>query len=884
MAGARGSGAPLHARGVLAGLLVTVTVVVGVFAGGLSAAGAGGGGVVPVAQKADSVSTGVVAAADLSRFQPGNIIGDAVFFNSNTMTEAQIQAFLEAKVPSCQSGYICLKDWYDTSRTTTADAMCGNYSGGVRERASRIIYKVARACGINPQVILATLQKEQGLVTHVWPSDWRYTIAMGQGCPDTAACDTRYYGFFNQVYGAAWQLKRYANPPGTSKYFTWYAPGKTWNVRFHPDAACGSSPVYIQNQATANLYYYTPYQPNAAALAAGYSAANNPCSSYGNRNFFNYFTDWFGSTQRDVAGEIEWEYQAQGGAGGLGAPLTEVVSLSNNGGGFGRAYGRGSIYWSYEYGAKTVREGAIRDYYFSRSGADGDVGWPVLNYQLISGNGISGQGQLFSGGSIYSSSLGTYIVRELVRSGYFSLSGATGQLGWPLADQTCTAGICSQAFQGGSVVSSSRGAYPVVDPVRQPFEAAGGATGSWGVPITGPTWLPHAGGGTGQAFANGSVYYRADNRAFYVTGPIRDEYFAQNGAAGRLGFPVSDQQCSGSTACQQQFQSGWILWTASAGARIGDPAIDTTYAAAGGAAGSLGARTGTFLHYGFNGGGFAEGFANGAIFYKPGVGAFELSGAIRDAYFAAGGAAGAYGWPTSAAACASGICRQDFEGGSYASSSLGGYWIVDPIRAKMTASGGMAAWGAPSTPLTTLTTNGGGHGQAFASGSAYYRADGKVSFVSGAIRERYFASNGASGSLGFPVSDMSCDGSSACRQQFQYGWIMWTAAAGARIGDPAIDAAYAAAGGANGALGATVGGLVYYPYSGGGFAQGFANGAIFYKPSVGTAYPVTGGVRTAYFDKGGAAGVYGWPTGAMTCAAGTCSQAFEGGVVTAPAA
>ncbi|MGX1701257.1 FG-GAP repeat domain-containing protein [Microbacterium sp. NPDC055357] len=243
-----------------------------------------------------SVPAAIRPAADLSKFQPGNIISDAVFFNKNTMTEAQIQSFLQSKVSSCVAGYTCLKDKYDTSRTTTADAMCGAYSGGVRERASRIIYKVAQACGINPQVILVTLQKEQGLVTHRDPSDWRYTIAMGQGCPDTAACDTRYYGFFNQVYGAAWQLKRYGNPPGTSNYFNWYAPGKTWNVRFHPNASCGSTPVYIQNQATANLYYYTPYQPNAAAIRAGYAAANDPCSSYGNRNFYNYFTDWFGST------------------------------------------------------------------------------------------------------------------------------------------------------------------------------------------------------------------------------------------------------------------------------------------------------------------------------------------------------------------------------------------------------------------------------------------------------------------------------------------------------------------------------------------------------------------------------------------------------------
>ena len=233
-------------------------------------------------------------AADLSLFRPGNIISDVTFFASSTMSAGQIQAFLETRVPSCQSGYTCLKDWTDTSRTVAADAMCGAYAGAAGERASQIIFKVAQACGINPRVLLVTLQKEQGLVTHTWPSEWRYTIAMGQGCPDTAACDTRYYGFFNQVYGAAWQFKRYANPPGTSAYFTWYAPGKTWNLRFNPNSACGSSPVYIENQATANLYYYTPYQPNAAALRAGYGEGDG-CSAYGNRNFYNYFTDWFGS-------------------------------------------------------------------------------------------------------------------------------------------------------------------------------------------------------------------------------------------------------------------------------------------------------------------------------------------------------------------------------------------------------------------------------------------------------------------------------------------------------------------------------------------------------------------------------------------------------------
>jgi hypothetical protein len=257
-------------------------------------------GVPPAANAATTSSgalPGVVAAdpvktADLSKFNPGNIISDAVFFNSNTMTAGDIQSFLNGKVPSCQAGYTCLKDFRQATRSESADSYCNGYAGAGNESAATIIYKVAVSCGINPQALLVTLQKEQGLVTHTWPSEFRYTSAMGQGCPDTAACDTKYYGFQNQVYGAARQFKIYA----AGKYFTYYAPGKTWNIRYNPNAACGSSPVYIENKATAGLYYYTPYQPNAAALRAGYGEGDG-CSAYGNRNFYQYFTDWFGSAQ-----------------------------------------------------------------------------------------------------------------------------------------------------------------------------------------------------------------------------------------------------------------------------------------------------------------------------------------------------------------------------------------------------------------------------------------------------------------------------------------------------------------------------------------------------------------------------------------------------------
>ncbi|WP_315096639.1 hypothetical protein [uncultured Cellulomonas sp.] len=249
--------------------------------------------------------TAPARAADLSLFEPGFIISDAIFYDSGTMGAGDVQTFLNQKGASCVAGTDgspCLKSFRQATATRAADAKCaGAYTGAADETAATIIVKVAQACGINPRVLIVMLQKEQGLITTTNPSASRYRAAMGYGCPDTAPCDALYYGFFNQVYSAAAQLRNYANNP--TKYS--HRAGLTNNVRFHPNTACGTSSVFIQNQATASLYNYTPYQPNAAALAAGYGTGD-ACSSYGNRNFWNYFRDWFGpTTDRQPVGSLD---------------------------------------------------------------------------------------------------------------------------------------------------------------------------------------------------------------------------------------------------------------------------------------------------------------------------------------------------------------------------------------------------------------------------------------------------------------------------------------------------------------------------------------------------------------------------------------------------
>jgi hypothetical protein len=242
-------------------------------------------GIVGIPQAAQAVSA--------SDWDPGNIISDATFTNTSTMSQQQIQDFLVQQEPTCSAynGMPCMRNYTttSTSRPADADGRCAAYTGAAVEYASAVIYKVAQACKINPQVLLVLLEKEEGLVSSTSPTPGEYRIATGYGCPDTAACDTSYYGFYNQLYSAARQFKTYSMFPRSFNF----RPGVI-NVGYNPNSSCGSSPVNIQNLATAALYNYTPYQPNAAALA-NLGGVGDACSSYGNRNFWDYFSNWFGS-------------------------------------------------------------------------------------------------------------------------------------------------------------------------------------------------------------------------------------------------------------------------------------------------------------------------------------------------------------------------------------------------------------------------------------------------------------------------------------------------------------------------------------------------------------------------------------------------------------
>jgi hypothetical protein len=281
--------------------------------------------------------TTVASALSGSQFDPGYIIDDSKFYAGSSMSTNQVQNFLNAKVPTCDTNgttnksyyynsstgrvnnsadawvttsratygtrydkwykttiaaapYTCLKNYkQDTPAKTAESGLCGNLPAYSGRGAAAIITDVSAACGVSPKVLIVLLQKEQGLVTDVWPWDNEYQKATGFACPDTSGCNSAYYGFFNQVYSAARQFKRYRADPTNWNYVA----GQSNKIYYNPSTSCGYSWITIRNQATAGLYDYTPYQPNKAALNNLYGSGDK-CSAYGNRNFWRYYHDWFG--------------------------------------------------------------------------------------------------------------------------------------------------------------------------------------------------------------------------------------------------------------------------------------------------------------------------------------------------------------------------------------------------------------------------------------------------------------------------------------------------------------------------------------------------------------------------------------------------------------
>lgn len=855
------------------------------------------------AKNGPAVDQGIVKAADLSQFRPGNIISDGAFFNSGTMTAAQIDSFFRGKVSSCQAGYVCLKDYRQNTPNRAADQYCNGYSGAGNESAATIIFKVAQSCGINPQVFIVMLQKEQGLVTHTWPSAWRYDMALGQGCPDTAPCDPAYAGFFYQIYGAGRQMKIYTE----GRWFTYYAPGKTWNILYNPNTNCGSAPVYIENKATAALYYYTPYQPNRAALLAGYGTGD-ACSAYGNRNFYQYFTDWFGSPTYPVASGIASYWQAHGGgAGPLGEPYGPMSTWGEEG--WSQPFAGGDLLQKRESAVFSVR-GAFREEYRTVGHFWSGLGWPTGDQVFVPS--VNGYYQDFEGGRIYARPDGrAFAIAAPMYAAHEAERNLFGRLGWPKSRAYLAGDGSRQDFDGGSILQSpsvtaalgkelvtaydNAGGYSVLGSILSvetttdqgvhvsfsrgwlqkgpqgivsvqgalgiAYANLGGASSALGYPTTAGKLLPS--GGWSQNFTNGALYHSIFG-TYAVTGFSAE--LAVLGGVGTFGYPTAEATVEGQRSWQPFGNQSIGKATPNGGAYIVTGAILARYSSEGNVRSYLGAPLSKERSIN---GGWSQDFEGGSILCSN-FGTFSVPAPIVAALNKNGGVTGRLGWPTAAAIKTPDGWRQDFAGGSLVASTDGkkSGAIYGGILNTVRAYDAFGKLGYPVEP-ENLTVN--GWRQKFEKGSVFVPNAYPSSVVEGTIHTLYQELGGETGA-GVPTGPAR-SGAGGAIQDFPW-YTIYSSSLGTWQSNGSIHDRYKALGGPAGQLGWPTESLKTVT---GGWRQLFAGGGIFTSSS-GT-IAVKGALGAEYLSRGAQSGALGWPVANETLATGLWTQRFQNGTL-----
>ncbi len=195
-----------------------------------------------------STPTGVFA----SDFTPNYVISDAEMTDVSSMTEPEIQAFLDAY------GTLGSRSFEDVD--------------GIVRTSAEIIAGAANRNQISPRVILVTLQKEQSLIDDASPTQDQLDWAMGYGICDDCNHDTeaaqRFRGFAKQVNSATLQL-------GTGYMADLAARGRTV-AGFGTGISVAVDDILLTpaNNATAALYTYTPH-------------------THGNANFARLWQRWF---------------------------------------------------------------------------------------------------------------------------------------------------------------------------------------------------------------------------------------------------------------------------------------------------------------------------------------------------------------------------------------------------------------------------------------------------------------------------------------------------------------------------------------------------------------------------------------------------------------
>jgi hypothetical protein len=253
---------------------------------------------------ASSASPALVAAQQTlpvdPGFNPSKIIEDSVFGDTKTFGGPEgVQTFLVQRgsiLANTDPAFLALlKEPLANLLKESLNDPRPNL--GRTRSAAELIWDASQSAGINPQVMLVMLEKEQSLITgrkNATGTTLQRALdfSLGFGCPDSAPCGELYRGFYFQLFGnldaegnrylgATQSLaKSFTTPGGRGPSFNGAITkvGDAITLDNTTSDYIGVMPqqsFIIGNAASAALYRYTPHVFN------------------GNYNFWKFFTTWF---------------------------------------------------------------------------------------------------------------------------------------------------------------------------------------------------------------------------------------------------------------------------------------------------------------------------------------------------------------------------------------------------------------------------------------------------------------------------------------------------------------------------------------------------------------------------------------------------------------
>ena len=262
-----------------------------------------------------SLAPVVGSAQVVGGFDPNILISDERFADTATLGGAAgIQKFLESRgsvLANTSAEFIVkLREPGDTDLKSRLPDPRPNI--GRLRTAAELIYDASASAGLNPQVVLVTLQKEQSLIDGKFDTERGLQRALdkslGFGCPDEGGCSDIFLGFYHQLFGnfdsagnryigMSMSLVRSFNfevgdvrvgrGPMVDAANNAFGNGNRVrtsrkgdvitleNTQGSPNNAPATQIVTLSNFATAALYRYTPHVYN------------------GNYNFWRFFSAWF---------------------------------------------------------------------------------------------------------------------------------------------------------------------------------------------------------------------------------------------------------------------------------------------------------------------------------------------------------------------------------------------------------------------------------------------------------------------------------------------------------------------------------------------------------------------------------------------------------------